>query len=659
VRLRAFEAVTVALPGALTVYLSFNAGGYFPGTTALVALVLAVGLALRAVLVPRPFAGAGWPLAIAGGAVALFAAWVLASAAWSHAPARALVEFERVLLYLLLLLLFGSLARDPARTRRMLRGLVVGIFVVCVAALATRLQPGLWSTSDAYGAERLSYPLTYWNALGLLSSLGVVLSFHLASDEREGRAVRVLGAAAVPVLCACLVLTLSRGAIAAGLAGLAVYALVARPRGLAGATIAVLPAAGAAVALTYRAELLFTPGYAQAQGGTVALGLIACALAGALLRWATLRLDGRTSGVRLPLGVRRGPVLIGVLLAAACAALVVALELSGGLAEQYGRFVAGDEIAVGGDQRSRLTDPGNTGRVGLWRVAVAGFAAAPLTGGGAGTYALLWARERPRAFDAVDGHSLYLETLAEEGVVGLLLVMACLLSILAAFGGRARGLERAVYGALLAAGLAWALHAAIDWDWEMPAVTSWLFAFGGAALAGSRRAEEPTRYPAPGGSRSALLGRGALAAACAALAVVSALLALSQLRLEAAAAAFERGDCRAATAAARSALSILAVRPQPWEVIGMCAARESFDRRGVAALEAALDLDPADWRLHYESAVVRGSVGLDPRPAARRAVRLNPHSPLARAAATRLRGDRPRDWVPRSRAMPLPAPPFP
>ena len=83
-----------------------------------------------------------------------------------------------------------------------------------------------------------------------------------------------------------------------------------------------------------------------------------------------------------------------------------------------------------------------------------------------------------------DGHSLYLETLSELGLVGGLLLVLTLGGILVGAGGmRAGGHGRALWSALFIAGCVWALHAAQDWVWELPAVTAWLFAAGGIALA--------------------------------------------------------------------------------------------------------------------------------------------------------------------------------
>ena len=94
----------------------------------------------------------------------------------------------------------------------------------------------------------------------------------------------------------------------------------------------------------------------------------------------------------------------------------------------------------------------------------------PLGGSGAGTYDLGWAAygDLARWGETLDAHSLYLETLAELGVVGLLLV----LGLLAPAAGALRSAHLPTGAtAALAGSVAYLVHAGLDWDWEMPAVT--------------------------------------------------------------------------------------------------------------------------------------------------------------------------------------------
>ena len=57
------DAVILALPGALTVYFGFNAGGFFVGAPALGALITGILLLLRVTTTARPFAGRPAPTA--------------------------------------------------------------------------------------------------------------------------------------------------------------------------------------------------------------------------------------------------------------------------------------------------------------------------------------------------------------------------------------------------------------------------------------------------------------------------------------------------------------------------------------------------------------------------------------------------------------------
>ncbi len=101
-----------------------------------------------------------------------------------------------------------------------------------------------------------------------------------------------------------------------------------------------------------------------------------------------------------------------------------------------------------------------------WRAALAH----PLLGGGAGTFDLAWAQwgDLARWGGALDAHSLYLESLAELGAVGLLLVLAALVPPVVAAVTAPRTVVRA---AALGGATTFLLHAGLDWDWEMPAVT--------------------------------------------------------------------------------------------------------------------------------------------------------------------------------------------
>jgi hypothetical protein len=271
-------------------------------------------------------------------------------------------------------------------------------------------------------------------------------------------------------------------------------------------------------------------------------------------------------------------------------------------------------------------------------VALKVFASAPVTGKGAGTFEFSWDRDRRLVgINVVDAHNLYLETLAELGIVGLVLLAVTLVAILVALAHRARGPDRVLYAALFSAALAWAVHAGVDWDWEMPVVTAWVFALGGAALGarGSARSGLVT------GSRS----RAPLAMALLVTAVTPALLLLSQGPLQRASAALDRGNCAQAEQEAMSSIGVLAVRPEPYQILGFCDIYDGRAQDAVAAMRKAVEHEPGAWEYHYDLAIADSYAGIDPRPAQAAAMRLDTGDPVVAQMAPVLRTDAPARWL--------------
>lgn len=623
---RLSEAGLTLLPALLVVWFSFNAGGFFPDSTGLMAVAVAVVFMLRLTLNPRPIAGISWLGVAAIAALGLYALWTLASAWWSHAPARSMIEFDRALLYLLLLSLYASIPRTVARMNWMLRLLALGILIVAGSGLITRTLPDVWTISPNVVNNRLSYPLTYWNALGILGTIGAILCLHLTSYAREPKVVKVLAAASVPALASAVFFTFSRGAIVAGFAAVVLYMVIARPRTLVNGLLATVAPALLAVKTAYDADLLATDNpttqAAIEQGHRVALVVVLCMVAAALVRAALLLADERVAAMRLPGSNRRaviGALAVGAVLVLGGVAL--AANVPDRVSQQYDRFVRGNQISNKGDLRARLTDPGNNGRLDHWRVALDGYRENGLRGTGAGTYQELWAQYRPEQFTVNDGHSLYLEVLGELGVVGLLLIVATVLLILFGVVRSNRGAQGATYGALFAAGVAWAIHAGVDWDWEMPAVTLPFFALGGAALA--KKVGETPLVPQLHQTTRAIAGIGVLI-----LAVSPWLIASSQARMVEAARAFKANDCPTTISKSLDTISAASVRPEPYALLAYCDVRGGQPKLGVQMMQNAVDRDPHNWEYRYGLALVKASAGQDPRADAAKALRLNPLEPM-------------------------------
>jgi O-antigen ligase len=632
------------LPGGLIVFLGFNAGGYFPGTPAVAALVLTQILLVRIVQARHPFEGLASTTLVAIGALASYAALTLASGIWSHSMSRALIEFDRAWLYLLVFVLFGTVQASTDNLRWLMRGLLLGVSIVCVSGLMTRLLPSVWHTAPDVSNERLSYPVTYWNTLGLLAALGIVLAFHLSCSLSERRVVRVLAAGVLPLLAATLFFTFSRGAILAGAVGLVVYVLVARPRGLPSAVLAAIPTTAVLLFFAYRANLLDTldptTPRAVAQGHHVALVAGVCVLVGMTARL----LLASVLDPRLRRWERRPrsstPLKRGALLTAVVVAIVAffALGAPHALAHDWDRFIGGASTTTkGGDLRRRLTDPSNDGRTPLWQVALRGFSASSLHGVGAGMYQTLWDRERSQFGYVVNAHSLYLQAMAELGVPGLLLLLVLVGATILGLALRARGRQRTLYGALLAVAVVWVLHAGVDWDWEMPVATIGFFAIAGLALSGRGRIGS--------GWIPSHNTRVVIALLCLATVVLPVSIIGSQTRLGQAEHALYASDCAAATPAALSSIGWLDVRPEPYEIVGFCDIQRGQPRLAITAMREARSNDPGSWETYYALAIAQASAGIDPHANTEQALRMNPLEPLTREAANEFRGSSPTEWV--------------
>jgi O-antigen ligase len=480
---------------------------------------------------------------------------------------------------------------------------------LCVYALATRLVPDRFGVIDAIGGYRLSEPIGYWNALGLCAGLGALLALGLAARGAHP-ALRAAAAASVPVLLATLYFTFSRGAWAALAAGAAALLLVDRRRlQLLAAAGAVLPFAGGAVALAWHSEPLTTPGFAThlaVEAGHRLLWQLALLCAGAAL--AALVVQRAERRLEPPRWVARAAT--ATVTAVAAIAVVGALAAYGApwtLAERGWHAFSDAPTAGGASLNGRLFQLSGNGRVAQWRVASAEVDAHPVLGGGAGSFERWWDGHRPAALKVSDVHSLYLETLAELGPVGLALLCALLvLPLLALRRARDAPLASAATGAYVA----YLVHAGVDWDWEVVAVTLVALVCSVALLAGDR--------PRPLSAR----GRNAGLVAVVALTAVSVWLLGGRVAIERAAAAADRGDWPTAVRDTRRAAWLTPWSAEPWRRLGeaQLAARRFADAR--VSIRRALDRDRGDWRLWLDLA--KTSDGAERATALDRAERLNP-----------------------------------
>jgi hypothetical protein len=240
----------------------------------------------------------------------------------------------------------------------------------------------------------------------------------------------------------------------------------------------------------------------------------------------------------------------------------------------------------------RLLNFSGNGRADLWRLAWDEARRHPVLGAGAGTYERYFLAHQPPDVGRVrDAHSLYVETLAEGGSVGLALLLVLLLTPLAAVR---RVRRHPVVPGAVGAYVAYLVHTGVDWDWELPAVTLAGLMCGAAILLAARRsaAREPLSVPA----RWVLGGGAVVAAAFATIAL------LGNTALSRSTTAREHGDQTAAAHDARRARLLMPWSPAPWAALGQAQLASGLLPEARRSFRKAISMDRSDWELWYDLA---------------------------------------------------------
>lgn len=445
---RAAELALAALPtllvaGALCA-IAFLAGGGLnlaTRTPVEMALTLAcgVGIAVAIVLAPRARPPYGlWPASLLLGLAVLSALSVI----WSVQPDGSWQDAARLFAYSALFAFAVALARAlPAGWSAILGGVLLAAAIVCGYALLTKIFP------DAVGGEhsghtyaRLQAPYGYWNATGLAAAMGAVACMWLGARRSGHALLNALAYPAMGLLLVTLMLAYSRGAIAALALGAAVWLCIV-PLRLRGAAVLGAGALGAAVvvgfdfsqhALTTDDVPLAERMSAGHQLGVLLAGvLVALTLVGVAIGFFTNR-RALSTAVR-----RRAGAALLALPAIAVVALLGALTVShrglfGSISHTVGTLT-NPNATLPANGPGRLTAIGSV-RARYWNEALEIFSDHPLAGVGAEGYTTARLRYRTAIIDVGQAHGFLVQTLADLGVLGLLLVLALLFTWLAAAG---------------------------------------------------------------------------------------------------------------------------------------------------------------------------------------------------------------------------------
>jgi hypothetical protein len=629
---------TTAVVAAVVFWVAYDNGSYALQSRGELAVVLLWALIVGVAFGVVPVLAISRGSLLVGSCLAALATWTLASTLWAASAEDAFNEFDRVALYLAV---FALVVVVSSRTSldRWVDGLLVAVVAVVLVALISRLVPGSFPDRDLPAflpsdVTRLSFPLGYWNGLGVFAGLALPLILRTALVARDV-VVRGLVLAPVPAVAAAVYLTSSRGGVLAAVVGALVFVAFTERRWRACAALLV-SGAGAAVAvaiLAARGEVVDGPlgtDLARSEGRTAALLIFAtCVATGIAYAVGCTLLEGRVS-----VPARVGPPLVLVLVVAAVAAFAVSHPLR--RFDDFKRSPAELHFGPGDFVRAHLLSGSGSGRWQFWVAAIDEWKSHPAIGGGAGSFVHWWAEHASFTYFIRDAHSLYLEVLGELGVIGFALVLAFVLGGMAVGVVRVRRLSgdaRTSAAALTAVWVAYAVAAGIDWMWELTAVTTLaLVALG--LICGSAATPQPSLRSvrlgeAARGSPTLGLGIGIVAISWLLL-IAQAIPVLSWRGLTLSQEAAARGDLSIARSYALSARNIEPWAATPYLQLALVSEAAGDLRQARTWIRRAIDRDAQDWQLWLTAARIEtklGHIAAGGRDL-RRAASLNPRSPL-------------------------------
>jgi hypothetical protein len=433
------------LTAGIFCFITFFAGGGLPPvqqmTTMEILLTLGCGLIVAAVaiLTPRGRRVYGrWTV----GLLLAFTALTACSVVWSVQPDDSWQDAGRMLAYSAV---FGAAIAlvwaAPSRWPAVLGGVTLAAVVVCGYALLTKVFPARLDAHDIYA--RLQAPYGYWNAIGLTAAMGVIGCLWLGARRAGHALLSALAYPAMGLLLLTLMLAYSRGALVALALGVALWFCIV-PLRLRGAAVLLTGAVGAGlvVAWDFSRHALSADSIALQErvlagrqlGALVVVMLVVLTIAGLAIGFFSARRPG--GGVSLRTRRNAGALLLGILVLAVIG-FVGALAtshrgLTGSISHDF-HSLTNPHAAVPPNTPGRLTAIGSV-RARYWNEALKIFQAHPVLGSGARSYGTARLRYRTEDLEAKDAHGFVVQTLADLGLVGLVIMLVLLAAWMAAAG---------------------------------------------------------------------------------------------------------------------------------------------------------------------------------------------------------------------------------
>jgi hypothetical protein len=619
-------ATGVALGIAATAFAAAGGLRLERTTYVLIAMMLGGAALVAAALLWRPRTNdaplyGGGPL-LAFGLLAVFTAL---SVQWSLAPADSWVEANRTFAYVAVFAGGIALVRLlPGRSGALLAGVGGGCLIVIAWALLTKVFPASLAADETYA--RLREPFAYWNSVGLMAALGVPPMLWLAARRTGHEAANALAWPALGLLLVCLMLSYSRGALAAMVIGAAAWfilvplrlrATVALAAGVLGAAPVVAWAFSQDGLTTDEAPIAARVDAGHEFGALLILMVAVLLAAGIAVHFAAAQRPPSLRTRRIA-----GRAAVGVLALLPVVALIALAQAEGGVDGQVSKAwnqLTDPNASTPDNTPGRFTTAASV-RARYWDEALQIHDDSPWIGNGAGSYATVRTRVRDGTLAVRHAHGYVVQTLADLGwaglAVSLLAVAAWLFAAARATGvtRRDRGLpydaERVAMLTLVTVVLVFGVHSAVDWTWFVPANAAvGLLCAGWVVGRGPLR--ERLKAPAPPEPKPPHAGwltrlrplRVAAAAFVLVIALTAAWTAFQPVRAvnagDAAFARLDRGQHAAAADIARIATERNPLSVDPLFELATIEQARGRNDEAEAALERAVELQPANaetWR---------------------------------------------------------------